>query len=246
RLPRSLARHRGSRGDAEAGHCRARIGDTQDGHEHRVRAGEREARRHARLPARRPVRRADRARGCDARAADGNHRAEEIVAGGANQPPPLAGYDAWSRDRQLVDAVEREGGGWIAPEAKAMGELVGSERMQALARDANRHGPELRTHDRTGERIDVVDYHPAYHELMALAFGAGLHSLPWTSARAGRWVARGALLPVEPRRERRRLPGDDVVRGRAHALGRLGARGGVEAEAARERLRPAAAAARAE
>jgi len=115
------------------------------------------------------------------------------VAEGANQPPPLAGYDAWSRDRQLVDAVEREGGGWIAPEAKAMGELVGSERMQALARDANRHGPELRTHDRTGERIDVVDYHPAYHELMALAFGAGLHSLPWTSARAGRWVARAAL-----------------------------------------------------
>ncbi len=111
----------------------------------------------------------------------------------ANQPPPLAGYDAWSTDRVLVDAVEREGGGWIAPEAKKMGELVGSERMQALARDANRHEPELRTHDRTGERIDAVDYHPAYHELMSLAFGAGLHSLPWASKREGRWVARAAL-----------------------------------------------------
>jgi putative acyl-CoA dehydrogenase len=111
----------------------------------------------------------------------------------ANQPPPLAGYDAWSQDRLLVGTVEREGGAWIAPEAKKMGELVGSERMQALARDANRLEPELRTHDRFGERIDAVEYHPAYHELMSLAFGAGLHSLAWTSRREGRWAARAAL-----------------------------------------------------
>jgi putative acyl-CoA dehydrogenase len=113
--------------------------------------------------------------------------------GGANQPPPLAGYDAWSTDRVLVEAVAREGGAWIAPEAKKMGELVGSERMQALARDANRHEPELRTHDRYGERIDAVEYHPAYHELMSLAFGAGLHSLSWASKARAAWVARAAL-----------------------------------------------------
>jgi putative acyl-CoA dehydrogenase len=111
----------------------------------------------------------------------------------ANQPPPLAGYDAWSGDRILADAVTREGGAWIAPEARKMGELVGSERMQALARDANRHEPELRTHDRFGERVDAVEYHPAYHELMSLAFGAGLHSLAWTSRKPGAWVARAAL-----------------------------------------------------
>jgi putative acyl-CoA dehydrogenase len=111
----------------------------------------------------------------------------------ANQPPPLADYDAWSQDRILVDAVKREGGAWIEAEASKMGTLVGSERMQALARDANRHEPELRTHDRYGERVDAVEYHPAYHELMALAFGAGLHSLAWTSQRTGAWVARAAL-----------------------------------------------------
>jgi putative acyl-CoA dehydrogenase len=110
-----------------------------------------------------------------------------------NQPPPLSGYDAWSQDRLLVDAVKREGGGWIEPAAKEMGELVGSERMQALARDANRHEPELRSHDRYGERLDAVEYHPAYHELMSLAFGAGLHSLAWTSRREGAWIARAAL-----------------------------------------------------
>jgi putative acyl-CoA dehydrogenase len=117
----------------------------------------------------------------------------DTVTDSANQPPPLVGFDAWSADRTLRDAVEREGGEWIAPRAKEMGQLVGSERMQTLAAQANRNAPELRTHDRFGNRIDSVEYHPAYHELMALAFGAGLHSLAWTESRQGAWVARAAL-----------------------------------------------------
>ena len=117
----------------------------------------------------------------------------EVAPEPSNQPPPLAGYNAWSGDRILVEAVKREGGGWIAERASRMGELVGSERMQTLAMQANRYAPELRTHDRFGNRIDAVEYHPAYHELMALAFGAGLHSLAWTDKREGVWVARAAL-----------------------------------------------------
>lgn len=115
------------------------------------------------------------------------------TAGSVNQPPPLVGFNAWSGDRTLQEAVAREGGGWIAPRAGDMGALVGSERMQVLAAQANRFVPELRTHDRFGNRTDVVEYHPAYHELMALAFGAGLHSLAWTESRQGAWVARAAL-----------------------------------------------------
>src|SRR5882672_8837338 len=111
----------------------------------------------------------------------------------ANQPPALVGYNPWSGDQTLRNAVEREGGGWIAARAREMGELVGSERVQVLAAQANRFPPELRTHDRFGNRIDAVEYHPAYHELMALAFGAGLHSLAWTEKRPGAWVARAAL-----------------------------------------------------
>ncbi|HET7200244.1 MAG TPA: acyl-CoA dehydrogenase family protein [Burkholderiales bacterium] len=111
----------------------------------------------------------------------------------ANQPPPFVGFNAWSGDRILLDAVEREGGGWIAERANRMGELVGSEPMQTLAAQANRNAPELRTHDRFGNRIDAVEYHPAYHELMRLAFGAGLHSLAWTEKRPGAWVGRAAL-----------------------------------------------------
>jgi putative acyl-CoA dehydrogenase len=111
----------------------------------------------------------------------------------ANQPPALVGYNAWSGDQTLRSAIEREGGGWIAARAQEMGELVGSERVQKLAAQANRFVPELRTHDRFGNRIDAVEYHPAYHELMTLAFGAGLHSLAWTEGRRGAWVARAAL-----------------------------------------------------
>ncbi len=61
-------------------------------------------------------------------------------------------------------------------EARALGDYVGSADAQELARDANRHRPELRTHDRYGHRIDLVEYHPAYHALMAQAFGTGVHS----------------------------------------------------------------------
>ncbi len=110
-----------------------------------------------------------------------------------NQPPPLAGYNAWTGDRVLAAAAKRADAGWIATEATAMGELVGSERMQLLADQANRYGPVLRTHDRFGHRIDSVDFHPAYHELMGLAFGAGLHSLAWTAKKDGAFAARATL-----------------------------------------------------
>jgi putative acyl-CoA dehydrogenase len=65
--------------------------------------------------------------------------------------------------------------------------------VQALARQANRFPPELRTHDRFGNRIDEIDFHPAWHELMALCIGQETHSLAWTDRRAGAQVARGAL-----------------------------------------------------
>ncbi|TAK71232.1 MAG: DNA alkylation response protein [Betaproteobacteria bacterium] len=122
-----------------------------------------------------------------------NDRATVPLDQSSNQPPLLAGYNAWEQDAILRAAVEREGGAWIDERAQRLGEMVGSERMQLLADQANRHLPQLRTHDRFGERIDAVDYHPAYYELMALAFGAGLHSVAWKARRDGAFVARAAL-----------------------------------------------------
>ena len=110
-----------------------------------------------------------------------------------NQPGDLADVDAFAGDRALTDAVDAFGAGWARDRLGRAGSLVGSGHVQALARAANRHLPELRTHDRFGHRIDRVDLHPAWHELMALGFGSETHSLAWTEGRAGAHVARATL-----------------------------------------------------
>jgi putative acyl-CoA dehydrogenase len=111
----------------------------------------------------------------------------------SNQATPLVGHNAYLGDRALVEAVAREGGGWIHETAVAFGARCGSAAVQHAAELAERVPPVLVTHDRFGHRIDVVEYHPAYHELMALGLEAGLAALPWSAGRAGAHVARAAL-----------------------------------------------------
>ena len=110
----------------------------------------------------------------------------------ANQPPPFEGRNLYLADRALQDAVAREGGAWAHESLAAWGERLGSAATLALAARANRFAPELRTHDRYGERLDEVAFDPAWHELMALAMRAGEHCLPWIETRAGAQVARAA------------------------------------------------------
>jgi putative acyl-CoA dehydrogenase len=110
-----------------------------------------------------------------------------------NQPGALQNYDAYSDDEPLVEAVRVFSADWAADHLKRAGRLVGSERVAHLARQANRHLPELRTHDRFGQRVDLVEFHPAYHELMSLGYGCETHSFAWTHARPGAHVARAVL-----------------------------------------------------
>ncbi|HXZ47548.1 MAG TPA: acyl-CoA dehydrogenase family protein [Usitatibacter sp.] len=109
-----------------------------------------------------------------------------------NQPPPLEGYDAWSRDPWLREAARRAGARGIDERARDLGRFVGSPEAQEHARLANAHVPQLRTHDRRGHRIDAVEYHPSYHVLMARSIGAGVHSFAWKGAPGG-FAARAAL-----------------------------------------------------
>jgi putative acyl-CoA dehydrogenase len=109
-----------------------------------------------------------------------------------NQPPPLEGYNAFDTDAALVEGVEREGAGWAVPQFREMGTLAGGE-AQAWGFQANRHPPELRTHDRFGHRIDSVEFHPAWHQLMGASIARSLHSLPWCDPRPGAYVARAGL-----------------------------------------------------
>ena len=109
-----------------------------------------------------------------------------------NQPPPLQDIDLFSTNVPLVEAVRREGAEWVLERGAALGREVGGAPLH-WGRLANENRPVLRTHDRYGNRIDEVEFHPAWHELMRLWTGHELHSLPWTSdepSRARR--ARGA------------------------------------------------------
>jgi putative acyl-CoA dehydrogenase len=110
----------------------------------------------------------------------------------ANQPPPLEGYDAFASDKWLAPCVQRASVEWISKAASDLGRYVGSAEAQALAADANRNPPVLRSFDRYGHRIDAVEYHPSYHALMTRACGAGVHSTAWT-AKQGGFSARAAL-----------------------------------------------------
>src|SRR5215469_9728009 len=113
--------------------------------------------------------------------------------GSLNQPPPLAGYNLLTQNRPLAEALEREGAGWAAEPATAFAETLGGEPAE-WARLANEHPPKLRTHDRFGNRIDEVEFHPAWHGLMRTSIEHGVHALSWREQRPGAHVARAALL----------------------------------------------------
>jgi putative acyl-CoA dehydrogenase len=110
----------------------------------------------------------------------------------ANQPPPLEGLNLFEQNRPLVEALEREGAGWGAAEASAIGELSGGEGIR-LGFEANEHPPRLRTHDRFGNRVDQVEFHPAWHRLMKNAVAHEVHALPWRSQRPGAHAVRTAM-----------------------------------------------------
>jgi putative acyl-CoA dehydrogenase len=109
-----------------------------------------------------------------------------------NQPPPLADYNLFREDRALVEALRREGGGWAETRADRLGALAGGEPI-VWGAQANANPPILRTHDRFGHRIDEVEFHPAWHQLLQLAVSEECHALPWREARPGAHVARAAL-----------------------------------------------------
>src|SRR5512145_1139838 len=80
-----------------------------------------------------------------------------------NQPEPLVGYNLFETNRPLRDALKFNSPGLDTAPLQALGALAGTAQMQAHARLANTHTPELRTHDRFGHRLDEVEFHPSYH-----------------------------------------------------------------------------------
>jgi len=110
----------------------------------------------------------------------------------ANQTPPLENYNLLVSDCALREAIAREQAAWAEDELAALGARFGSAATIALGFEANRHAPALRSFNRTGHRVDEVEFHASWHELMGLSVGAGLHSSPWAEPKRGAHVARAA------------------------------------------------------
>ncbi|TIT47566.1 MAG: DNA alkylation response protein, partial [Mesorhizobium sp.] len=100
-----------------------------------------------------------------------------------NQPPPLAGGNAWRGDPLLIQLAERFSDP-VRKDLDGLGRFVLTQEAQELARLANVETPKLRTHDRQGRRIDLVEFHPAYHALMRRSVANGLHSSVWENGDA--------------------------------------------------------------
>ena len=98
-----------------------------------------------------------------------------------NQPPPLAGHDPIAGDAALAEACLRHADRAALDSLAPLGRLAGSAEAQEWGRLANDNPPRLRTHDRYGHRVDEVEFHPAWHELMRVALGHGLAGTPWRS-----------------------------------------------------------------
>ncbi len=109
-----------------------------------------------------------------------------------NQPPPFEPRDLWADDIALREALAREGAAAFAPQLTRYAQLAGDE-LYRLGFDANRDKPRLRTHDRFGQRIDTVEFHPAYHRLMQAAKEHGVAGLSWRQPQPGAQVARAVL-----------------------------------------------------
>src|SRR5215510_7619740 len=98
-----------------------------------------------------------------------------------NQSPPFWDVDLFSVDRPLIEAVAANGGAAAEKELSEFGKHWGSAAMAERGRVANENTPKLRTFDSRGNRRDEVEFHPAYHELMAHSAHAGVHNSTWTA-----------------------------------------------------------------
>ncbi|MBC9915354.1 acyl-CoA dehydrogenase family protein [Chitinophaga varians] len=110
-----------------------------------------------------------------------------------NQVPVLENYNTFTTHPVLQTTLRAYGGGWAAPLATELGQLMGSHEFQEAGTLANTYLPVLHTHDRFGNRLDTVTYHPAYHQMMTAAIRHQVHSIAWTTKERGGYLAHSVL-----------------------------------------------------
>jgi putative acyl-CoA dehydrogenase len=107
-----------------------------------------------------------------------------------NQVPDLHDVNLFTTDIALVEGVRREQAGWHEQDLIRFGTELGTRQTLQLGQLANHHLPELQTHDRFGNRIDAVEFHASWHQLLAMQRHENLHALPWAQPQTGAHVAR--------------------------------------------------------
>jgi putative acyl-CoA dehydrogenase len=110
-----------------------------------------------------------------------------------NMPPLMGDQDLWHDDTALREGIAREGADWAKDKLAAFGKIAGAAETFEKADAANRHGPELRAFDRHGMRINQVEFHPAYHDLMTIAIENEVPSFAWNHPQPGAQVTHAAL-----------------------------------------------------
>ncbi len=118
-----------------------------------------------------------------------------------NQPPPLLDYNLFTTDAILMEALQREDASWAHVQLETAGSFAGSQQAIEWARAANTFSPSLHTHDRYGHRIDEVEFHPAWHNLLQTSISWGSHALSWRSTQTGSHVARAAFFYLSSQME---------------------------------------------
>lgn len=113
-----------------------------------------------------------------------------------NQSFPLAGHNVALDDPTLMEGMRREGAAWAVDGLSALGQLAGTAEVQDWGRVANENPPTLKPYDRFGNRIDDIEFHPAWHDLMSVSVREGIHGSPWADTREGSHTLRSAQLYV--------------------------------------------------
>ncbi|MBI1264079.1 MAG: DNA alkylation response protein [Alphaproteobacteria bacterium] len=111
-----------------------------------------------------------------------------------NQSEPLTGVNWHDDDIMLTEALNRAGAGVHGAGLSALGAAAGSEAVQEQGRLANENPPKFKPFDRFGQRVDEVEFHPAYHDLMALGLNAGVSAAAWKTETAGHALHAGLLI----------------------------------------------------
>ncbi len=113
-----------------------------------------------------------------------------------NQPPPRAEVDEYGTNLPLEEAVARHGADWATENLHEIGRLVGTGLFRRQSAEAEANPPRLVTYDAYGNRLDEVEYHPSYHEVMRASVKHASHALAWRESRPGAHVARAAAFSM--------------------------------------------------